>query len=79
MSTRNNESALVVGQKSYHPIVEHVVMHSFDIRLPSDVRNESEIRDYIEVIHLKYYKHLKKAAQHCHLGAGFWQNSLYFK
>ena len=36
-----------------------------------------------KVIHLKYYKHLKKAAQHSHLGrlewAGFWQNSLYFK
>ena len=47
MSTLNNEYALVVGQKSYHPIVEHVVMHSFDIRLPSDVRNESEIRDYM--------------------------------
>ena len=24
-----------------------VVMHSFDIRLTSDVRNESEIRDYM--------------------------------
>ena len=44
---QNNKLVLVVGQKSYHPIVEHVVMHSFDIRLPSDVRNESEIRDYM--------------------------------
>ena len=36
-----------------------------------------------KVIHPKYYKHLKKAAQHRHFGrsewAGFWQNSLYFK
>ena len=43
MSMRNNEPALVVGQKSYHPIVEHVVMHSFDIRLPSDVMFDQQL------------------------------------